>query len=750
MNWFAIGGAVAVLFYGFIFAIAFRKSMVAGIKQVMSLRRGTLGALAILAIVASVNAQKPGDGGGTNEMNNAGMDLGDDGTNMMMCAGRSILKKTSLPVSLRDSSLLGKSVQLRSAAPTNVTYTVTPEEVARGYRLLYETKDVNIVYTMPTNATLLGSVHYVGGHSDFGDHVIDLGNWAFPMGTNGLSYTRLWWRLNGALRYAPHETQSEICAASADQDYYTVPGESQVWVAETENNTRTLEWDHLIATFDDGTNEVTTTTNNCKIVLKENGDFETWFNDYKSLYAYVPPNDWDGDGVPNDDDCYPWDGTLGLAMWSGSLSCSSVVILGGDMGSVTASLTPTSTNAVYGTLRMDATSKVNLWADTNKTVAVTLPMTLTPNSTIHFYVEGVDQSDYLEDVRFYLDVTVGEEEWTFLRPVTVASVKELEMTCDRAGTSPNPPPFAAGTYYPFREWVNPDPDKHMVIPYWNVIDTNDMSIVDYAVNMRLVLEPDVTPYDDFAEWVWMSALPQPSGEFRVTGNLSTEFRKPDKGGVYRFKVRFGGSDWTYGNVVLPLSGSSVDALVVDDVARVQNFLDRAQIKYPSRENYSALKGIEWFYARGRGDYIGRADRVSSPTVWCHNEVNDTSGLGPCCTWMGYPIRNAKLSNFLIAYASQKIGVSEEDMATARQWLRTDDDESALVSWSAGVALAAGADYETCVSNMLHSAFISCEPKAANLWPNLPALGNAYEGMPPRYGYLPNEYFYSPAFLFRNP
>ena len=195
----------------------------------------------------------------------------------------------------------------------------------------------------------------------------------------------------------------------------------------------------------------------------------------------------------------------------------------------------------------------------------------------------------------------------------------------------------------------------------------------------------------------------------------------------------------------------MDGRLAGDIALVDGFIANVHAKYPSRRKYSAKNGFDWFYARGRGDYIGRADNAASPTVWVHNQVNDSNGLGPCCTLAGYPIRNAKLSNFLIAYASQKLGVSADDMETAREWLRTPDDPSAAISWAAGVsATGTEASLSDIVGNMARDAFLSHEPKASKLWPNLPALDNAFEGMPAIYTHQPNVYFYSPSFLFRTP
>ncbi len=741
-----LAGIVGTVYCGFLLWFAFRKPIAEALRRFRCIPNSAKVVALLSIVIASVQAQKSGGGG------DSGDDDGDDGDSG---GGNAPLyspppmgglrQATPLPgcLTARRLSIGGLSPRLLSAGSIP-PYTVSEEEIARGWRIAYVTNDIDHSYTMPAGAQYVSNVHVHGARSEFGLNSINLGNLYFPLGPDTCSFSDFRLTLDGSI-VTPHPPRRSISAGPGVGDALAVQGSSRIWQAEGADNSRILTWENIRRGGD------TNLVENYQIVLKEDGNFETWSNETGVACIRIDPGDRDGDGIPDNQDTNPTNSYYGIAGISGSISCPSVIMRGGDMAQVTATFTPPAgADEASAELSFEGGDYIALWDSTNRTQAVTLPMTVPANGTVQFYAEGTNVCSSAGGVRFHLDVTVGHDGATITKPVTVACVQSMEMTCDIAAPNPNPPPFPGEMFNPFRVWVSPNPDKHLLIPYFNALDTTTFTVRDFTVNMSLRLYPDVTPDDLDSEWAIYTAHPESSGELVETGHLTAEFQNPKKGGVYMFKARLAGSPWTYGSVVLPLSGSSVDELIEDDVARVQTFCDRVDAKYTSRGKYSAMNGVDWFYKRGRGDYIGRANRTFSPTVWYTNQVNDVSGLGACCTWCGHPIRNAKISNFLIAYASQKIGVSEEDMQTAREYLRTPDDASAALSWAAGVAVAAGADYGTTVSNMTRTAFLSREPKSIGLWPNLPALDNAYDGMPPRYGYQPNLYFYSPAFLFRNP
>ncbi len=435
-----------------------------------------------------------------------------------------------------------------------------------------------------------------------------------------------------------------------------------------------------------------------------------------------------------------------------SLSAPLIVMVGGEMGAISVSFEPPdSAEGASASLSVASSGGaiVEHWTSTNKTSSVGLPLSIFPGGTTTFYVEGITNSTALGDVEYQLEVSDGSGSYVITQALTVVAVKNMNMLTIKYGNSPNWPPFDCGVDYPFCETNSLNPDKHLVIPYWNVVNTNDMSIQDFTVTLELAVEPDIFIPGEWAEWELVEARPQISGTFQETGRLTAEFRNPTQGGVYRFRGRYLGSPWCEGNVVLPLSGASVDQRIVADMALANEFANKVIAKFGSRGRYSAKNGYDWFFASGRGDYLGRPDNSSSPTVWQYNQV-DYTGKGGCCTWHGYPIRIAKLSNFLIAHTCEKIGVTPEDMQTAKEHLGNDDDESASLSWEAGVMVAAGANYLHCVSNVVRTAFLAQDDKTMKLWPNTCPLDNYYSGIPTIYEYDPDYNFYSVFFIFMDP
>ena len=119
---------------------------------------------------------------------------------------------------------------------------------------------------------------------------------------------------------------------------------------------------------------------------------------------------------------------------------------------------------------------------------------------------------------------------------------------------------------------------------------------------------------------------------------------------------------------------------------------------------------------GMGDYLGRVDSVSKPTVWPYNQVNDETGMGAVATWRGLPLRMAKISNFLVGYTTKRIGVWSVSRGLS-QGIGTHNDESASMSWDAGVAVADGADFDSTTGSMVTNAWKVSDQKERRLWPN---------------------------------
>ena len=109
-----------------------------------------------------------------------------------------------------------------------------------------------------------------------------------------------------------------------------------------------------------------------------------------------------------------------------------------------------------------------------------------------------------------------------------------------------------------------------------------------------------------------------------------------------------------------------------------------------------------------------------------------------------PIRTSKMSNFVVGYACQKLGVRSLSMNIA-QLIGTQNDASAQSSWNAGVAIANGANYTDTVSALVTNAWPSSDTKTKRLWPNTSSTDNFRT-----YFANPNERFMAPGFVEETP
>ena len=758
INWNAIGFAVALALYGGMGVWWMRRPIAAAFRQFRSLPRFVQAVLGVMAVVATVEAQKRGAGNGDGRLG------------ARTLAGE--VRRIDGPLELRGTRLLSGGVVPGPGA------TVTMEEIEQGYRLVSETNEPGYSFAMPTNALHVGNLHLHGARTDFGVRSIDLGTvdgvdtgWAFPYGADDSVYSSFWWFMDGRLQ---DRLRTSACAISAGLgDALAMQGESRVWM-RAEGGTRTITWERFFAGGD------TNVPVNAQITLKDTGTFIVRSNDNVRVYRRIDENDWDGDGLDNliDDfpfvageDCHgtgagwlnancgailsastdqygdlqiewnqsanenayywlyftalrdgtrvtvecdgssdlgdlvviadegqscevpllmgpsyhvmaswpianisssdygavldfggtrggmlrsgggmlrsgggtdpssdftierpveielPDDGTGGslvtspdvgavigavtgdcccvwfggtyysweccgcscegygqtwdvVATWEGysrlfswtaqcpcqraheedpeywvGLSATSVVVTNGTRGSVSASFNPPeSAGEATATLRLEQNGdgRVALYRNENGTGSVSLPMTLSAGEEISFWFGGTEVSDSVEDVVFCLDVNDGSESYTCESPVTVANVKEMWMSCNKAEAGPNPPPFGGNVEWPFSETNSPAADRHLFIPYWNAVETNSMAIADFTVSMGLTMEPAgvSTSSLDF-EWEMVEARPQMSGSFSSSGGVQASFVNPKRGGVYRFRARCCGGPWTTGNVVLP-------------------------------------------------------------------------------------------------------------------------------------------------------------------------------------------------------
>lgn len=237
-----------------------------------------------------------------------------------------------------------------------------------------------------------------------------------------------------------------------------------------------------------------------------------------------------------------------------------------------------------------------------------------------------------------------------------------------------------------------------------------------------------------------------SGSLRSSTGKISYFDTPREGGVYKIGVSYGGSPTTETVLVLPLSGASVDAVVLADIGRAEDAVAYMNSHYSAMQRQRPAFGLQWFNNNGMGDYLGRVDSVARPTTWLYNQVNDDTGMGAVATWRGLPIRIAKLSNFLVGYATKRIGVWSVSRALS-QGIGTSNDTSATLSWDAGVSVANGAEYDPTVSSMVTNAWRVGDQKVKRLWPNNSESDNHASGLLP-INY--NTQFISPGFTERRP
>jgi hypothetical protein len=151
------------------------------------------------------------------------------------------------------------------------------------------------------------------------------------------------------------------------------------------------------------------------------------------------------------------------------------------------------------------------------------------------------------------------------------------------------------------------------------------------------------------------------------------------------------------------------------LSRADVFAEKILKKYLMVDRILPSNGYRWFNDNGAGDYAGRPNNASFPTVRKYNQV-DYGGLSAVATWFGVPTRTAKASNFLVAYAARRIGVHPV-AAWIAQAVGTFNDEAASRSWGAGWEVAGGVDYELTASELVKEIFDKGDDKNMKLWPN---------------------------------
>ncbi len=173
--------------------------------------------------------------------------------------------------------------------------TVTAADIDRGYRQVSVATNEDASFAMPSNATIIGNWHKRG---TFGEWMrLDFGDFAFPLGTNGAAYSAFSVFSDGKIRPTPRDTAHEICAVGSP--LLALQGVSRFWTAEGANDSRILTWENFFLNAD------TNAPVNAQIELSTAGDFAVRSNEVETAYARICPQDWDGDGIPNNLDENP-------------------------------------------------------------------------------------------------------------------------------------------------------------------------------------------------------------------------------------------------------------------------------------------------------------------------------------------------------------------------------------------------------------------------------------------------------------
>ena len=396
-----------------------------------------------------------------------------------------------------------------------------------------------------------------------------------------------------------------------------------------------------------------------------------------------------------------------------SLSATPAVIMkNGNSHTVSASFNPPGeTNATLTLVCVHGSDKINVLS----------------SGDAWMEVQGVAASDAAGDVLFEFRLDMGGKTYAVTQALTVAEVKYLHMESELKDTEKNnnQPPFYGEMACPFSMTNSPIADRHIAIPYYRVVNTNNFSVVDFSVNMRLELNPDVAPPYD-AEWQILSNTAE-SGAIANAHGLCADFANPKRGGVIRLRSRVDGSPWTEGNIVLPLAGASIDGIVEGDIVAYAAQMDWLIANYNQDERNSKDFGERWFVSGGNGDYIGRPDSAARPTVWLYNQVNDAPtpdlngvGFGAVMTWHGLPTRLSKVSNMFVSFGTKRIGVAEWRRQLSRIWYGTSDfffgDGTSSMSWEAGNTLST-TNFAQTTGALVTNMWLRLGEKERRLWPN---------------------------------
>ena len=269
-----------------------------------------------------------------------------------------------------------------------------------------------------------------------------------------------------------------------------------------------------------------------------------------------------------------------------------------------------------------------------------------------------------------------------------------------------------------------------MVLYKDVVNS-DFTVKDFTIKLKANITPWVS--SDVINSLnprWTKLSGPSSGALSATTGVEVNYENPKEGGVYKFKFELDGFSPTEFCVVLPLAGAEMDGVMQANLTMADAFVTRMKAKYNSwtRNNSSNLE--RWFYEWNSGDYVGRPDNQATPAVWYYGQVSTANytaedyGLGVVCTWKGRPVRMSKMSNFIVAYTQQKLGLWYlPAKAAAAKWYGTRDlwGSTAAESFDKGWDFAKyGGNYNTIVGNLVNYIWTNekADDKTKRPWPNL--------------------------------
>ena len=252
-----LGAAVSFALY---LALGHARRIVDFADTLSKIRRAHLAAFLAFAIAATLCAQK----GGTNAPpQNGNVELRMENVELRI--------ENESGVVACDTTILHSPLYILHSVTTNAAYS----------------------YAMPPNAVRYSNWWRRGAYEDI--FCLDLGGMRFPLGTNLCDH--LWVHSWGEVWPRLSESSSRVAATGVPMS--AVPGVSRFWSVVSDGSA-VLTWQGFFLNRD------TNAPVSAQLELFPSGDFVARSNEVARTFRRVNPDDFDDDGVPNDEDENPY------------------------------------------------------------------------------------------------------------------------------------------------------------------------------------------------------------------------------------------------------------------------------------------------------------------------------------------------------------------------------------------------------------------------------------------------------------